>query len=471
MAIPFLNNVNLSDNQLLNAKAHITPTAPTAAKGQFYLDSSDNILKYHNGSAWVSLVASTGGTVTNVSSATTGQLTVANGTTTPSLSIVTGAVSSGGSALATGGQIYSFVTGQNYLTGITISGDMDGSGTSTISLTANAALITGKTALTSGLTSTDEFLVSDGGSLKKMDVSVLQSYMQSNLTFTTDIDTTYDLSNSSVSGGSRISLTGSDASVDTVDVLGTTNEVEVTHGAGQIQVGLPNDVTIGNNLTVSGDLNVIGVVNSTTTNELKVDEQYITLNGGQTTPTLDGFLKVERGATDVALKWNEGTDRWQFTNDGSTYYNMPISSEYNNYVHPTQSGISLDGGGLSFVSDITVNTLGHVTAASLSTIQSASTSQLGVVELATSAEVITGTDTTRAVTPATLSARSYATTIADTATVTHGLGSRDVIVQLFDTVTYETVYADVERSTTAAVDITFSTTPSNSIRVLITKIV
>ena len=122
------------------------------------------------------------------------------------------------------------------------------------------------------------------------------------------------------------------------------------------------------------------------------------------------------------------------------------------------------------MSDITVNTLGHVTAASLSTIQPASTSQLGVVELATSAEVITGTDTTRAVTPATLSARSYATTIADTATVTHGLGSRDVIVQLFDTVTYETVYADVERSTTAAVDITFSTTPSNSIRVLITKI-
>ena len=38
-------------------------------------------------------------------------------------------------------------------------------------------------ALTSGLASTDE-LVSDAGTVKKMDVSVLQSYLQSNLTFT-----------------------------------------------------------------------------------------------------------------------------------------------------------------------------------------------------------------------------------------------------------------------------------------------
>jgi len=55
MAIPFLNNINLSDNQLLNAKVHITSTAPTAAKGQIYLDStaSDNKLKYYDGTGWV----------------------------------------------------------------------------------------------------------------------------------------------------------------------------------------------------------------------------------------------------------------------------------------------------------------------------------------------------------------------------------------------------------------------------------
>ncbi len=43
--------------------------------------------------------------------------------------------------------------------------------------------ITGATALTSGLASTDELVLSDAGTLKRMDVSVLQAYMQSNLSF------------------------------------------------------------------------------------------------------------------------------------------------------------------------------------------------------------------------------------------------------------------------------------------------
>ena len=46
-------------------------------------------------------------------------------------------------------------------------------------------VISQKTELTTGLVSTDELLVSDAGTLKRMDVSVLQSYLQSNLTFTT----------------------------------------------------------------------------------------------------------------------------------------------------------------------------------------------------------------------------------------------------------------------------------------------
>jgi hypothetical protein len=65
---------------------------------------------------------------------------------------------------------------------------------------------------------------------------------------------------------------------------------------------------------------------------------------------------------------------------------------------------------------------------------------------------------------------SYATTITDTATVSHGFGTRDLIVQLYDTVTYETVYADVDRISTNQVTITFATTPTNSIRVLVQKI-
>ncbi len=68
---------------------------------------------------------------------------------------------------------------------------------------------------------------------------------------------------------------------------------------------------------------------------------------------------------------------------------------------------------------------------------------------------------------------TYAVTITDTATITHNLGTKDVIIQLYDTVTNETVYADVLRVNTSPYNtatITFASTPTNSIRVLVQKI-
>jgi hypothetical protein len=61
-----------------------------------------------------------------------------------------------------------------------------------------------------------------------------------------------------------------------------------------------------------------------------------------------------------------------------------------------------------------------------------------------------------------------AATITDTDTVTHSFGD-DVIVQLFDLTTKETVFAEVDRVATGTT-ITFSSTPTNSVRVLIQKI-
>ena len=68
------------------------------------------------------------------------------------------------------------------------------------------------------------------------------------------------------------------------------------------------------------------------------------------------------------------------------------------------------------------------------------------------------------------SSNTFAATITDTGAVTHSLTTKDVIVQLYDTVTNETVYADVERNSTSQVTITFATTPTNSVRVLVQKI-
>ena len=61
MAIPFLNNIDLSDNQLLNAKLQITSTAPAAEQGQIYFNSVTGFLKprVHDGAAWLNLLDTT----------------------------------------------------------------------------------------------------------------------------------------------------------------------------------------------------------------------------------------------------------------------------------------------------------------------------------------------------------------------------------------------------------------------------
>ena len=66
-----------------------------------------------------------------------------------------------------------------------------------------------------------------------------------------------------------------------------------------------------------------------------------------------------------------------------------------------------------------------------------------------------------------ISASASGTVTAASTVITHNLGTRNVIVQLYDTVTYDTVYADVSRTTTNTVTIAFASTPSNTIRYMI----
>jgi hypothetical protein len=75
----------------------------------------------------------------------------------------------------------------------------------------------------------------------------------------------------------------------------------------------------------------------------------------------------------------------------------------------------------------------------------------------------------------TLAPKSFKTTIGDgtatSYTVTHSLNSFDVIVQLYDLSSYDTVYADIVRTSADIVTVSFTTAPtSNDIRVLIQEI-
>lgn len=92
-------------------------------------------------------------------------------------------------------------------------------------------------------------------------------------------------------------------------------------------VGTTSDVTF-NDVTVSGDLNVLGTLTTVNTADLTINDNKITLNAGETgTPNLDASLIVERGTSaDVSLKWNESLDRWQQTRDGTNYVDIPVST-------------------------------------------------------------------------------------------------------------------------------------------------
>ena len=66
-----------------------------------------------------------------------------------------------------------------------------------------------------------------------------------------------------------------------------------------------------------------------------------------------------------------------------------------------------------------------------------------------------------------ISASATASLTAASTVITHNLATRDVIVQLYDTVTYDTVYGDISRTSTNTITVAFASTPTNTIKCMI----
>ena len=110
-------------------------------------------------------------------------------------------------------------------------------------------------------------------------------------------------------------------------IVGTANEVTVSPNSGHNAagtIGLPDNVEITGNLQVGGNLNVIGTVNSVNTTQINIEDNKVKLNSGFTgTPTTDAGIVVERGTlTDTEILWNETSDKWTLTNDGTNYHSI-----------------------------------------------------------------------------------------------------------------------------------------------------
>lgn len=99
-------------------------------------------------------------------------------------------------------------------------------------------------------------------------------------------------------------------------IQGTQNEVDVDVTAQTVTVGLPSNVTIGNNLTVTGDLIVNGNTTTVNTTELLIEDKFILLASGSTASGDAGII-IDRGADanlNIAFGFDADTDRWGFQN-------------------------------------------------------------------------------------------------------------------------------------------------------------
>jgi len=125
-----------------------------------------------------------------------------------------------------------------------------------------------------------------------------------------------------------ITYTGPSAAEVRAHISGGTG---VTVSSGEISIGqavaTTSDVTFAD-LIVSGNLTVSGTQTTVNTETLTVDDNLIVLNNNESgTPSEDAGIEIERGtSTNVKLQFKESTDRWQFTNDGSTYFSLPTST-------------------------------------------------------------------------------------------------------------------------------------------------
>ena len=116
---------------------------------------------------------------------------------------------------------------------------------------------------------------------------------------------------------------------ETLTVTGQSGEVDTTISNNTLTIGLPSNVTIGNNLIVTGDLTVQGTNTILNTSTLEVEDTLILAgsNLGSTEPTTGGFgletkpfagvhSNAAGGVTGAhSIVYNFATDRWEA--DGS----------------------------------------------------------------------------------------------------------------------------------------------------------
>ena len=326
MAKKFLVSIDLNKNELLNARIQNLGSAPSnPVIGQIYYNSGDNVMYYYNGLAspngpWQSMSGSQeviqdaiGASIAGGTGLTS---TYVDSTGITTIDLDNTAVTTGSYGSQT--KIPTFTVDQQGR--LTAAGEVD---------VATELSITGDTGNTSISLLTEGLSVNGG---EGIDVAVTNNAITISAE---DASTTnkgvasFDAADFNVNAGvvsvKDINLDSQTTGDYVATIVGTANEITVSPNSGHnaaVTVGLPDNVEITGNLQVGGNLNVIGTVNSVNTTQINIEDNKVKLNSNFAgTPTTDAGITVERGLeTDVEILWNETSDKWTLTNDGSSYH-------------------------------------------------------------------------------------------------------------------------------------------------------
>lgn len=230
-------------------------------------------------------------------------------------------ISTGTGSVLTGsfsGSFFGTITGLQNLTqgsGITPF-TYNGSGAVTVAVSGAAALNSNAVTKWNG-TSFVNTTLSDNGTVVSGASSIQLIGAASQLTgsFTgsfkgdgsglTGLATTLDISGSNGSGLSINILT------QDLTIGGTANEIETSAAGTTLTIGLPNDVTIGQDLIVSRNLTVFGTASFQHTEDLDIADRFIRLASGSNAAGDGGIAIQQNSALNTEVYgFDSGNTRW-----------------------------------------------------------------------------------------------------------------------------------------------------------------